>query len=154
MGVLPAVSREQMRADIQDMLYRWHEDVVTGRVRAAWNMLSQARRTYLLEQPGGYPAFAKTQRNFGRYLDPSGIHVAIVSLDPQSGVAEVRVTGMAWTAPNRICDYWSGITWARYVNREWVYDEGYGQYPARKRMWEAHFGQLLGGSCTPRSQRP
>lgn len=152
-GVLPDVPRSQMKADIRDMLYRWHEDVATGQIGAAWNLLSQARRTYLLEQPGGYPAFARTQRNFGRYLDPSGIHVEIRSLDPNTGVAVVMITGMAWTAPHRICNYWSGITWARYVDGRWVYDEGYGEYPARKREWAPRFGQLLGGSCTEPSAR-
>lgn len=145
-SLLPAVPSGQMRRDIQALLYRWHGDIVDGQFRDAWNLLS-ARRQQLESQERGYRGWVRNQKTLAPYLDPSGIHITIQSLDPAGGVAQVLVTGMRWTAPHASCRHWSGITWVKYEQGEWRYDPGYSTTPQRKHEWKSRFSELLGGSC-------
>lgn len=145
-GFLPAVSREQMRVDIQALLLRFHEDIVGGDFSDAWNLLS-ARRQRLELRERGYRQWVKNQKTLTPYLDPEGIHVGIDELDPSSGVARVTVTGMDWSAPNARCNQWSGVTWVKYEQGEWRYDPGYSTTRLRKLQWKHRFSELLGGSC-------
>jgi hypothetical protein len=67
--------------------------------------------------------------------------------DPATGVVQVRVTGMGWSAPYRHCRTWSGITWVKYEGGQWKYDPGYSTTRERKREWKSRYAELLGGSC-------
>jgi hypothetical protein len=146
-GKFPDVSAEQMATEVQQMLRSWHEDVVQGDYRAAWELLSQRKRDQAEAEPGGYAAWAKNQATLGPYLDPSGIQVSVQDTDQSSGVAQVDVTGMTWDKPGASCREWSGITWVKFEDGEWRYDPGYSTTPQRKHEWSSKYSELLGGSC-------
>jgi hypothetical protein len=101
-GVLPAVSAQQMESEIQQILRSWHEDVVQGDYRAAWGLLSQ-RKQAQEESEQGYAAWEKNQATLRPYLNPAGLQVSIQSTEPNSGVAQVDVTGMTWDKPGASC---------------------------------------------------
>ncbi len=145
-GLLPNESREQMQPEIQHLLYEWHEDVVNGDYRAAWNLLSERKQQQNTEKYG-YSEWVKNQATLGPYLNPSGIHAAIVSTEPASGVATVNITGMKWNKPGASCTEWSGITWVKYETGAWRYDPGYSTTPEREAEWKSRFSELLGGRC-------
>lgn len=145
-GALPAVSAQQMQSEIQQMLLSWHEDVVNGNYRVAWNLLSQRKRAQD-EHEQGYATWAKNQSTLRPYLHPAGLQVSIESTEPGSGVAQVDVTGMTWSKPGASCTEWSGITWVKYEDGGWRYDPGYSTTPEREHEWKPRFSELLGGSC-------
>jgi hypothetical protein len=145
-GVLPAVSTQQMESEIQQMLRSWHEDVVQGDYRAAWNLLS-GRKQAQEENEQGYATWAKNQSTLRPYLNPAGLQVSIQSTEPSSGVVQVDVTGMTWDKPGASCGGWSGITWVKYENGEWRYDPGYSTTPQREHEWKSRYSELLGGRC-------
>ncbi len=145
-GALPDVPAQQLQSEIQQMLLSWHEDVVHGNYRAAWELLSQ-RKQAQDESGQGYATWVKNQSTLRPYLDPAGLQVSIQSTEPSSGVAQVDVTGMTWSKPGASCTEWSGITWAKYEDGAWRYDPGYSTTPQREREWKSRFSELLGGSC-------
>jgi hypothetical protein len=145
-AAVPDVPRSQTRQAIQDLLREVHEDIVAGDIRAEWNLLTARKRASYLARYG-YAEWAAAQRSLSKYLDPSGIRVRLVSLDRDTGVATVLVTGMTWSKPGARCSQWRGITWARYEEGDWRYDPGYDTTRQRRRQWKSRFSQLLGGSC-------
>lgn len=147
-GVLPPVSREQMREDVQQVLYQHHEDIVGGDYRAAWDLLSQ-RKQVQETRKFGYDGWVQNQKTIANHLDPTSLHVSIRSLDAHTGVATILVTGMGYhDSSNPSCTSWTGITWARYENGHWRYDPGYSTTPQRTAEWKPRFHELLGGSCS------
>ena len=145
-GLLPNASQEQMRSDIEAVLKQHHEDIVNGDYQGAWNLLSQRKQQQELQQHG-YGGWQQNQATLSPYLDPSGIHVEIQSLDSSTGVATVMVTGMKWNKPGANCTEWSGITWAKYENGAWRYDPGYSTTPERQQQWQSRDSELLGATC-------
>lgn len=145
-GLLPNVPQEQMRADIEAVLKQHHEDIVNSDYRSAWDLLSQRKQQQELQQHG-YDGWQQNQATLTPYLDPSGIHVEIQSVDPPTGVATVMVTGMKWSKPGAGCTEWSGITWAKYENGAWRYDPGYSTTPERQQQWQSRYSELLGATC-------
>src|SRR5205807_1402812 len=131
-----AAAQEQMRSDIEAVLKQHHEDIVNGDYQGAWNLLSQRKQQQELQQHG-YGGWQQNQATLSPYLDPSGIHVEIQSLDSSTGVATVMVTGMKWSKPGANCTEWSGITWAKYENGAWRYDPGYSTTPQRQQQWQS-----------------
>jgi methionine-rich copper-binding protein CopC len=145
-GQLPDESTQQMQPEIQQMLLEWHEDVVHGNYHAAWLLLS-ARKRNQDEREEGYGLWVKDQSTLRPYLDPSNLRISVESTEPESGVAQVDVTGMGWDKPGAPCDEWSGITWVKYEAGAWKYDPGYSTTPQREREWKPRFSELLGGRC-------
>lgn len=146
-GRLPCESSEQMQASIQNMLYTWHEDVVSGNYNAAWALLSERKRQQDLQKEG-YATWAHNQASLKPYLNPSGIKVSIANADAGTGEATVDVTGMTWNQPGAKCSEWSGITWVLYEDGGWRYDPGYSTTPQREAEWKSRYSELLGGSCS------
>ncbi len=147
--VLPAFggeTRAQMTQEITDVLYQHHEDIVTGDFRAAWALLSTRKQQQNLAKYG-YATWQANQATLSPYLDPSGIQVRIIQLNPRTGEATVDVTGMTWSKPGAHCSEWSGITWMLYQDGEWRYDPGYSTTPQRTAEWQSRYSELLGGSC-------
>jgi hypothetical protein len=145
-GALPGVSGEQMRSEIEQMLLAWHEDVVHGEYRPAWNLLSNRKRVQD-EREYGYGTWVKNQSTLRPYLNPANLQVSVERTEPASGVAQVDVTGMGWDKPGAPCTEWSGITWVKYEERAWRYDPGYSTTPQREREWKPRDSELLGGRC-------
>ncbi len=145
-GTLPPVSAQQMQSEIQRLLRGWHEDVVHGNYRGAWELLSR-RKQAQDSSAYGYAAWAKNQATLRPYLNPAGLRVTVELTEPGSGVAQVDVTGMRWDKPGASCTEWSGITWVKYEEGAWKYDPGYSTTPQREREWKSRFSQLLGGQC-------
>jgi hypothetical protein len=145
-GVLPDEPIEQLRQEIQGLLYNWHEDIVNGDNHGAWELLSKRKRQQSLEKYG-YPGWVHNQATLKPYLDPSGIRVNIDSTEPDTGVATVDVKGMSWNKPGAHCSEWSGITWVKYEQGAWRYDPGYSTTPERESKWKSRFADLLGGKC-------
>jgi hypothetical protein len=145
-GALPAVSTEQMQSEIQHMLLEWHEDVVRGDYRAAWNLLSHRKQAQQSSEYG-YATWAKNQSTLRPYLNPAGLQVTVQSTEPAEGVAQVDLTGMSWDKPGAHCSEWSGITWVKYEEGSWRYDPGYSTTQQRESEWKSHFSELLGGKC-------
>jgi hypothetical protein len=139
-------TRAQMTQEITTVLYQHHEDIVNGDFRAAWDLLTTRKQRQDLVKDG-FATWAANQATLSPYLDPSGIHVRIVQLNPQTGEATVDVTGMTWSKPGARCTQWSGITWMLYQDGEWRYDPGYSTTPQRTAEWESRYPELLGGSC-------
>jgi hypothetical protein len=135
-----------MRRQIRTMLRDWHEDVVDGDMSAAWDLLTARKRAQSL-QKYGYAGWERNQASLRRYLDPSGLDVTVLDVDPATRVATVDVTGMSWSKPGARCGEWSGITWVRWEQGGWHYDPGYSTTPEREREWKPRFSELLGGSC-------
>jgi hypothetical protein len=129
------------------MLRTWHEDVVAGDMPAAWKLLTARKRRQSLHDHGGYAGWVRNQASLRHFLDPAGLDVSILDVDPVAGVATVDVSGMAWSKPHSHCTEWSGITWARWEHGAWHYDPGYSTTPERRRAWKPRLGELLGGSC-------
>jgi uncharacterized membrane protein len=144
-GVLPDVSRAQMRRDIRDMLLTWHEDIADGDSQGAWDLLTERKRQQA-ERKFGFSKWSSDQETLGRYLDPSGIRASIQDIDEKTGVARVMVAGMIYDKPGAYCE-WRGVTWVRYEDGEWKYDPGYSTTPQREREWKNRFSELLGGAC-------
>lgn len=145
-GVLPAVSTQQMQSEIQPMLLEWHEDVVHGSYRAAWQLLSH-RKQVQDSSEYGYATWVKNQATLRPYLNPSGLRVSVEGAEPSDGVVQIDVTGMGWDKPGASCTEWSGITWVKYEGGSWRYDPGYSTTPQREREWKSRFSELLGGRC-------
>jgi hypothetical protein len=145
-SVLPAESRAQMTGEIRDLLYQHHEDIVTGDFRGAWDLLTARKRHQNLVKYG-YATWRANQATLSPYLDPTGIQVRILALDPRTGEATVDVTGMTWSKPGAACSEWSGITWVKYEDGQWLYDPGYSTTPAREAAWKSRYYELLGASC-------
>jgi hypothetical protein len=145
-SALPAESRGQMQADITNLLRTWHQDIVDGDTRGAWNLLTR-RKQRQSARKYGYREWADNQRTLAPYLDPSGLRVRIRDVDDRTGVVTVSVRGMRWSKPGARCSSWSGLTWVRYEDGEWLYDPGYSTTPQRERAWKDRFDELLGGSC-------
>jgi hypothetical protein len=145
-GVLPAVPGEQMQSEIQQMLLSWHEDVVAGNYRGAWELLSH-RKQQQDEREYGYTTWVKNQSTLRPYLNPSGLQVSVEHVESGSGVAQVNVTGMGWDKPGAPCTEWSGITWVKYEDGGWKYDPGYSTTPQREREFKSRYSELLGGKC-------
>lgn len=139
-------TRAEITQEITNVLYQHHEDVVNHDFRAAWDLLSaRKQRQNLIKY--GYATWAANQATLSAYLDPSGIQVRILQLDPQTRDATVDVTGMTWSRRGAHCTEWSGITWMLYQDGEWRYDPGYSTTPQRTREWKSRYSELLGGSC-------
>lgn len=145
-SVLPSQTMSEKVQAIQTMLLDYHQDLVSHNEAAAWLLLSVRKRHQFLVN-GGYAKWAHAQDSLAPYLDPTGIHVALIDEDPPSGVATVRVTGMTWSAPNAKCTEWSGVTWVKYESGNWKYDPGHETTAARARRWAAHRAELLGVAC-------
>jgi hypothetical protein len=145
-ATLPDEPRSQMATEITDLLRTWHQDVVDGDPRAAWDLLT-ARKQEQSEAKYGYATWAKNQQTLAPYLDPSGLRASIRDVDDRTGVVLVDVEGMRWSKPGARCSSWSGLTWVRYEDGQWRYDPGFSTTPARERQWKHHFDELLGGSC-------
>jgi hypothetical protein len=145
-SLLPDVSEGQMASDIQDLLLDFHQQVVAGNTQAAWNLLTPRKRAQVRREDG-YGAWSRAQATLRNDLDPEGLEVSIENVDPDTGVARVDVTGMYWYKPGAGCDEWSGLTWVKYEDGEWLYDPGFSTTPARRRAWEPRFSELLGGAC-------
>jgi cytoskeletal protein RodZ len=145
-GALPSVPSEQMTSEIQQMLLAWHEDVVHGDYRAAWELLSR-RKQVQDENEYGYATWVKNQSTLDPYLNPAGLQVSIEKTEPDEGVAQVDVTGMSWDKPGASCTEWSGITWVKYEDGAWKYDPGYSTTPQREHEWKPRYSELLGGRC-------
>lgn len=146
-GALPAVPDSQMEADIQSLLLEWHEHVVAGEYRAAWELMTE-RKQEQKELEEGYDEWASGQASLGRHLDPSGIEVELLDKDEEEGVATVEVTGMAWNKPGSNCSYWEGVTWVKYEDDTWLYEPGYSTTPERTAEWKPQRGRTLGWGCT------
>jgi hypothetical protein len=145
-GVLPDLDDEAMETDIAIMLEEHHEALVAGDFETAWDLLT-TRKQDQNERRYGYEGWRSGQEAFARYLEPTGVDVAILDTDPETGVATVEVTGMGWTSPTSACSEWSGTTWVRYEGGEWRYDPGYSTTPQREREWKPRYGELLGAGC-------
>jgi hypothetical protein len=145
-GELPGGSSQQLAAEIQPMLLVWHEDVVHDNYHAAWELLSH-RKQVQDENEYGYATWVKNQSTLNPYLNPSGLQVSVEKTEPSEGVAQVDVTGMAWSKPGAPCTEWSGITWVKYEDGAWKYDPGYSTTPQREREWKPRYSELLGGRC-------
>jgi hypothetical protein len=145
-GVLPAVPAEQMQSEVQQMLLSWHEDVVAGNYHGAWALLSH-RKQQQDDREYGYATWVKNQSTLRPYLNPSGLQVSVEHVEPNSGVAQVNVTGMGWDKPGAPCSEWSGITWVKYEDGGWKYDPGYSTTPQREREFKSRYSELLGGKC-------
>jgi hypothetical protein len=135
-----------MTVEIRDLLYQHHEDLVNGDFRGAWNLLTARKRRQNLVKYG-YATWRTNQATLSPYLDPSGIKVRILQLDPRTGEATVDVRGMTWSKPGANCSEWSGITWVKYEHGQWLYDPGYSTTPAREAAWKSRYYELLGASC-------
>lgn len=146
-GVLPDESDDQMADDIASVLLSHHEAIVRHDFRSAWVLTSQRYRAKKLREPGGYGAWETAQSSLSRYLDPSGLHVAVLDTNDQSGVATIRVTGMGWSAPRSSCSSWEGVTWAKYEGGHWRYEPGYSISDQRRAMWQPRRDELLGWGC-------
>jgi hypothetical protein len=142
----PLVADEATRAEIRTLLKEHHAAIVAGDYRRAWDLLSRRKQAQKLRE-GGYDRWAAAQATLRPYLDPTGLDVKIEELDPATGVARVRVTGMSWSKPGARCAEWSGITWVKHEDGVWRYDPGYSTTPARERNWKDRFPELLGGAC-------
>jgi hypothetical protein len=138
---------EQTRQEIQAVLLSYHQSVVRGDFQTAWSLLTERKRQQALAE-AGYSGWMSAQASLGRYLDPSGLHVEIQSLDAVTSEARVMVTGMRWFKPNAPCTEWAGITWMKYEAGAWHYDPGYSTTPERRAAWSNRFGELLGGQCS------
>jgi hypothetical protein len=145
-GPLPGVSIQAMRPEIQQVLLEWHEDVVHGSYRAAWELLSR-RKQVQDSSEYGYATWVKNQATLRPYLDPAGLQVAIEATEEAGSVARVNVTGMGWRKSGAPCSEWSGITWVRYEEGRWRYDPGYSTTSQREHEWKPRFSELLGGRC-------
>ncbi len=145
-GLLPAESNSEMESEIQKVLREFHEDIVNGDDRGAWQLLT-ARKRRQSQRDYGYARWASNQNTLSPYLDPSGVSDSIVSTDPHTGVATVRVSGMRWSKPGSPCTEWSGITWVKYERGAWRYDPGYSTTPRRRGYWKHRYHALLGGRC-------
>ena len=145
-GVLPDVSRSEMTAAIEDVIRSHHQSIVDGEFRDAWNLLSQ-RKQARYEREDGYAGWVRNQKTLQPYLDPTGMSVRILSTDPRTGVATIKVSGMGWSKSGARCSSWSGITWVKYEDETWTYDPGYSTTPVRERRWKPRFNELLGGAC-------
>jgi hypothetical protein len=141
----PAASREEVAAEVEDLLLAYHEDVVGHRFRHAWSLLSARKRAKNLREDG-YPAWKRAQASLSPYLSPGGISVQVVELE-DDGVARVLVKGMEWSAPGAACAEWSGLTWVKYEDDRWAYDPGYSTTPERDRAWKPRYTELLGANC-------
>jgi hypothetical protein len=135
-----------MRQDVQAVLTRFHQDLVNGSYQDAWYLLSARKQEQTLSKTGFAP-WATAQASLGRYLDPTGLQVAIQSVDPNTGEAVVLVTGMRWSKPNAKCTQWSGLTWMKYESGAWRYDPGYSTTPEREAQWLPRYSELLGAGC-------
>jgi hypothetical protein len=140
------LSSSQMQSGIQQLLLSWHEDVVNGDYRGAWQLMS-ARKRAQDEREYGYSVWVQNQSTLRPYLDPSGLRVTVQHAEASSGVAQVDVSGMRWSKPGASCSEWSGITWVKYEDGAWRYDPGYSTTPQREREWKPRFSELLGGRC-------
>ncbi|MEA2412309.1 MAG: hypothetical protein QOC77_2870 [Thermoleophilaceae bacterium] len=145
-SVLPAETRSQMKSDIESLLLQWHNDIVGGDYRSAWNLLTPRKRAQKLREDG-YPKWARSQATLGNNLDPSGLSVSILKVDDATGVVTVNVHGMRLITPIGNCTYWSGVTWVRYENGQWLYEPGFSMTRARRAYWQPRKTQTLGGSC-------
>jgi hypothetical protein len=144
---LPDVDEETMRSDIRDVLLAHHQDLVNGDFRGAWELTTERYRAKKLRDPkvGSFEAWAYGQRFLARYLDPSGIQVAIRQLDRRAGIATLDVTGMGWSGPK--CSRFEGVTWAKYEDGNWRYDPGYSISDQRRAEWRSRYSELLGTAC-------
>ncbi len=145
-GEAPLVADEATREQIRTLLKEHHAAIVAGEYRRAWNLLSRRKRAQKLREDG-YDRWAAAQATLRPYLDPTDLDVEIQALDPATGVARVRVTGMSWSKPGARCAEWSGITWVKHEDGVWRYDPGYSTTPERERAWKNRFSELLGGAC-------
>lgn len=145
-GSLPDESRSEMAFAIGDVIRRHHEAIVAGDYRQAWDLLSR-RKQAQYRRESGYDGWRTNQATLRPYLDPTGVSVRVLSAAPDTGVATIKVTGMAWTKPGSGCSAWSGITWAKYEDGTWTYDPGYSTTPVRERRWKPRYSELLGGAC-------
>jgi hypothetical protein len=143
-GLLPAVPKASMR--IESVLLSFHQSLVDQRWRAAWNQLSARKQEKILREDG-YGPWRTAQASVAKYLQPDGLHVRLVSASEKTGIALVRVTGMAWTKPGAGCAEWSGLTWMKYENGAWRYDPGYSTVASRERAWKHRVDELLGVLC-------
>jgi Prokaryotic RING finger family 1 len=144
--VLSQTSDEEIRSEIYQTLYDHHAAVVSGDFEQAWAVLSK-RKQAQNRQKYGYATWRANQATLSPHLDPSGLDVSVIDVDPDAGEATVRVTGMTWSKPGADCTEWSGITWMKYEDGFWRYDPGYSTTPQRERLWKPRFPELLGASC-------
>lgn len=145
-GVLPAESESQMRSEIQTMLRDWHEDLVVGDYRTAFDNMTKRKQQKAL-RTDGYAAWARGQKSLGDYIDPSNLQVSILETNDNTGVVTVDVRGMTYSNPRSSCSTWDGVTWVRYEDGEWKYDPGYSTTPQRAREWRPRLDELMGIGC-------
>lgn len=141
----PTVSRAQMRADIEDLIRRYHEAIVARRFSEVWDLLTQRKRDQALQE-GTFKEWRSNQATLSPYLDASGLRVRIDELEGD-GVARILITGMGWSAPGSSCSEWSGLTWVKYENGAWLRDPGYSTTPEREAEWKPRRSELLGVGC-------
>lgn len=145
-AVLPDVSTHELEEDIAALLVDFHEAVVDQRFHDAWAMLSK-RKQEQIEREDGFAAWSKAQGSLSPYLEPWGLEVSAVAVDPSQPVVRVLVTGMGWTKPGATCTEWSGLTWVRNELGVWKYDPGYSTIPEREARWKPRYEELLGAGC-------
>ncbi len=133
------------RAQIERILVAYYANVLEGDYDGAWRLLSPTYRSWKETEGGGYAKW-ETQEDVHRdRLDPSGLHVEILSID--GDVATIDVSGMSMVTRNDPnCDF-NGVTWARRVGGKWRYDQGYLQNAARAAEWRPRREQTLGYVC-------
>jgi hypothetical protein len=139
---LPAISDTQLRRQIRDVMFEYHQKLKAGDDDGAFAMLS-ARKQKSLSGSG----WKDRQAEVGRYIQPSGLRVTIKHKEPAAGVVQVRLTGMRYPRPNARCRTFSGLTWVKYENGAFHYDPGYVTTPQRERAWKNREAELLGGAC-------
>lgn len=146
-GEIPELTRDELRAEIGDLLLAHHTAIVAGDYQEAWELLSSRKRRQYLAEGSGYPTWRKNQSTLAAYLGPAGLQVSILAIDRPEGVVAVRLSGMGWSAPGSPCGEWSGITWVKYEDGGWYYDPGYSTTQSREQAWKSKYAKLLGGSC-------
>jgi hypothetical protein len=146
---LTRVDPATVEADITKVIREHFEFAVAGEYARAWELVSQRYQRRRLQELGSFAAWAKTFNQSGLlgYLRPSGTRVALLDLNPTTGVATVNVTGIQTTQPGASCASWDGVTWAKYEDGRWRYDPGYSTTPARSATWRHRMSELLGGRC-------
>lgn len=143
----PDTDPDVMAGEITTLITDHHQAIVDADYSAAWDLLTSRKQNKYENEPGGYDAWVSNQRTLGRYLTASGAEVEVRDYNAVTQVAEIYVSGMAWSSPDSSCSEWSGVTWVRWEDGAWKYDPGYSTTPQRTREWKPRYDQLLGGRC-------
>lgn len=145
-SLLPSISEAEMAQQVRDLFVNYYANVADDDIDTAFHMLSSRKQNAALRR-SGLDAWMEAQAGFTRYLDPSGLSVAVEYADPATGVVRVHLSGMTYTDPSSSCSTWSGITWVKYEQSAFHYDPGYSTTPQRTRDWKSRESELLGIGC-------